>query len=151
MNLIKSCLILLISIIISNPVIAETTKYTGTIQANSVKSLMPLANGDGVLLVEAAGVAALSGTPPSVLAVKCSGLGIVDTESKAKTDFYCSFTESNEDGFDVKGTVEEQTGAFNVIGGSGKWAKAKGKGKFTQVIRTPKGSKNVFEMEITTP
>jgi hypothetical protein len=151
MNLNKTCLILLASILFSNLVAAETMKYTGTIHATSVKSLMPLANGDGVLLVEAAGIAALSGNPPSVLAVKCSGMGIVDTESKANTDFYCSFSESDEDGFDVKGNVKEDNGSFDVIGGSGKWTKAKGKGKFIQVIKTSSGSKNVFELEITTP
>ena len=73
-------------------------------------------NGEGVLLVKASGIAALSGSPPSVLAVKCSGMGIVDSESKAKTDFYCSFIESEKDGFDVKGIVEEDTGAFDVVG-----------------------------------
>jgi hypothetical protein len=151
MKIINTSLILLMTMSFINSVTAETTKYTGTIHANSVKNLMPLANGDGVLLVEASGIAALSGSPPSVLAVKCSGMGIVDAESKAKTDFYCSFTESEEDGFDIKGIIEEETGAFDVIGGSGKWTKAKGKGKFVQIIRTAKGSKNVFEMEITTP
>ena len=151
MKIINSSLILLMTLSFINSVTAETMKYTGTIHANSNKSLMPLANGDGVLLVEASGIAALSGSPPSVLAVKCSGMGVVDSESKAKTDFYCSFIESEKDGFDVKGVVEEDTGAFDVIGGSGKWAKSKGKGKFVQVIRTSDGSKNVFEMEITTP
>lgn len=151
MNSNKTGLILLMSILLTSPVTAETMKYTGTIHASSVKSLMPLANGDGVLLVEAAGVAALSGQPPAVLAVKCSGMGIVDSESKANTDFYCSFSESEEDGFDIKGEVKEDKGTFDVVGGSGKWTKAKGKGKFVQVIKTSKGSKNVFEMEITTP
>ena len=151
MNIYKSGLILLISILVTNPVTAETMKYTGTLHATSVKSLMPLANGDGVMLVEASGIAALSGTPPSVLAVKCSGMGIVDPESKAKTNFYCSFTESEEDGFDVKGIIKEDSGAFHVIGGSGKWAMAKGKGEFIQIIKTAKGSKNVFKLEITTP
>ena len=151
MKIINTSLILLMTMSFINSVTAETTKYTGTIHANSVKNLMPLANGDGVLLVEASGIAALSGNPPSVMAVKCSGMGIVDSESKAKTDFYCSFIESEKDGFDIKGVVKEDAGAFDVIGGSGKWAKAKGKGKFVQVIRTPDGSKNVFEMEITTP
>jgi len=151
MKIINISLILLLTLSFINSVTAETTKYTGTIHANSVKNLMPLANGDGVLLLEASGVAALSGSPPSVLAVKCSGMGIVDSESKAKTDFYCSFIESNEDGFDIKGVVKEDAGTFDVIGGSGKWAKAKGKGKFVQVIRTSEGSKNEFEMEITTP
>lgn len=151
MNLIKTGLILLMTMSLINSVTAETTKYTGTIHANSIKNLMPLANGDGILLVEASGVAALSGSPPSVLAVKCSGMGIVDSESKAKTDFYCSFIESEKDGFDIKGIIKEDAGTFDVIGGSGKWAKATGKGKFVQVIQTPDGSKNVFEMEITTP
>ena len=151
MNLIKTCLILLMTMSLINSVTAETTKYTGTIHANSVKRLMPLANGDGVLLVEASGIAALSGNPPSVLTVKCSGMGIVDSESKAKTDFYCSFIESEKDGFDIKGVIKEDAGTFDVIGGSGKWEKATGKGKFVQVIQTSDGSKNVFEMEITTP
>ena len=126
-------------------------KYTGTIHASSIKSLMPLHNGDGVLLLEASGIAALSGKPPSVLAVKCSGMGMVDSESKANTNFYCSFSESEEDGFDVKGIIHDESGDFDVIGGSGKWSKAKGKGKFVQVIKTSSGSKNVFEMVISTP
>jgi len=151
MNIYKAGLILLISILLTSPVTAETMKYTGTIHVSSNKSLMPLANGDGVLQVEAAGIAALSGNPPSILAIKCSGMGIVDSESKAKTDFYCSFQESYEDGFDVKGKIDGDSGNFSVIGGSGEWAKAKGKGKFLQIIQTPDGSKNVFEMEITTP
>ena len=151
MNIYKAGLILLMSILLANPVTAETMKYTGTIHASSNKSLMPLANGNGVLLLEASGIAALSGKPPSVLAVKCSGMGMVDAKSKAKTDFYCSFTESEEDGFDVKGIIHDESGNFDVIGGSGKWSLAKGKGKFVQVIKTSAGSKNVFEMEITTP
>lgn len=120
MNIYKPGLILLMSIFLTNPVTAETMKYTGTLHASSVKSLMPLANGDGVLLVEASGIAALSGNPPSVLAVKCSGMGIVNAESKAKTNFYYSFTESNEGGFDIKGVINEDTSAFDVIGGNGK-------------------------------
>lgn len=112
---------------------------------------MPLANGDAVVLVEAAGISAMSGNPPSVLAVKCSGMGIVDENSKAKTDFYYSFKETENDGFDIKGVINEDSGTFGVIGGSGKWSQATGKGKFVQVIQTPDGSKNVFEMEITTP
>jgi hypothetical protein len=151
MNIIKTSLILLISILLTTPVTAATTKYTGSIHASSNKSLMPLSNGDGVLLVEAAGIGTLSGNPPSLLAVKCSGMGIVDKESKAKTDFYCSFNESETDGFDIKGTIDGNTGTFKVIGGSGKWDKAKGKGKFVQVIQTSSGSKNDFELEITTP
>ncbi len=52
MKIINSSLIILMSLSFINSVTAETTKYTGTIHANSVKNLMPLANGDGVLLVE---------------------------------------------------------------------------------------------------
>jgi hypothetical protein len=151
MKLFNYSLILLISILFTTQASAETMKYTGTIHATTVKSLMPLANGDGVLITEASGIAALSGNPPSVLAVKCSGMGIVDAESKATTDFYCSFIESEQDAFDIKGAVKGEAGDFKVIGGSGKWADAKGKGKFVQVLKNAKGSKNVFELEITTP
>ena len=130
---------------------ADTIKYTGVLYASSYKSMMPLANGDAVVLVEADGIASLSETPPAILDVKCAGMAIVDEEDNATTSFYCSFLESIENGFDVKGTLDGKLGNFKVIGGVGKWANAKGQGKFTQVIQTPEGSKNIFELKITTP
>ena len=39
-------------------VTAENIKYTGTIYATSIQTLMPLGNGDGVVLSEVAGVSA---------------------------------------------------------------------------------------------
>ena len=46
---------------------------------------------------------------------------------------------------------DETGGAFDVIGGSGKWAGATGNGKFVRVIQSDEGNKNVFEVEITVP
>ena len=128
----------------------ETTKYTGTLYANPTKSLLPLGNGNGVMLVEASGIAALSGNPPAIFAVICAGMGVVDAESNATTDFYCNMKESEEDSFDIRGSIKEKKGVFDVIGGSGKWSGATGKGKFDQAMVSDEGSKNILELEITT-
>ena len=57
--------------------------------------------------------------------------------------------------FDFKGNAAEadgkSKGSFDVIGGSGKWAGATGKGKFKRIMQTDTGTKTVLEVEITTP
>ena len=130
----------------------QTSKYTGTVYATPVKKLMPLGNGDGVLIIQSAGIVAMSGEPPTIHAMSCSGMGLQKVDETVSTDFYCNLKESEADSFDIKGTSSDETGGeFDVIGGSGKWAGATGKGKFVRVIQSEEGNKNVFEVEITVP
>jgi len=140
-------------LLITNSVFAgQTTRYTGTVYATPVKNLMPLGNGEGVLIMQSSGIVAMSGEPPTIQALSCSGMGLQKLDESTTTDFYCNLKENTEDSFDIKGTAGNETGGeFDVIGGSGKWAGATGKGKFVSVIQSEEGNKNVFEVEITVP
>ena len=133
----------------------ETIKYTGTVYASPVKHLMPLGNGDAVLVIELAGIVALSDNPPTLGTLVCTGMGLQKVDNTVSTDFYCNIKQNDEDSFDFKGNATESDGkskgSFDVIGGSGKWANATGKGKFKRTLKTEGGSKSVLEVEITTP
>lgn len=130
----------------------QTSEYTGTVYATPVKNLMPLGNGDGVLIMQSSGIVAMSGDPPTIHALSCSGMGLEKPDETTTTDFYCNLKETPEDSFDIKGTVGgEGAGGFDVIGGSGKWAGATGTGEFVRVVESEKGNKTVFQVKITVP
>ncbi len=142
--------------ITSSAFAGQTAKYTGTVYASPVKHLMPLGNGDAVLIIEIAGIVALSGNPPTLSALTCSGMGLEKADSSTATDFYCNIKASDEDSFDLKGKATETAdgqsqGSFDVVGGSGKWANATGKGKFNRILKTEAGSKTTLEVDITVP
>lgn len=131
----------------------ETTKYTGTVYATPVKHLMPLGNGDAVLVVELAGIVALSDNPPTLGTLVCTGMGLQKADNTTSTNFYCNIKQNDADSFDFKGNASEadgkSKGSFDVVGGSGKWAGATGKGKFKRVSKSDVGTKTVIEIEIT--
>jgi len=131
----------------------ETTKYTGTVYATPVKHLMPLGNGDAVLVVELAGIVALSDNPPTLGTLVCTGMGLQKADNTTSTNFYCNIKQNDADSFDFKGNASEadgkSKGSFDVVGGSGKWAGATGKGKFKRVSKSDAGTKTVIEIEIT--
>ncbi len=134
---------------------AETTKYTGTVFASPVKHLMPLSNGDAVLMIESSGIMALSGNPPTINTISCSGMGYQTVDNKTTTDFYCNIKENDSDSLDLKGKAtdkgNESDGSFDVIGGSGKWKGASGKGKFIRLEKSAGANKTFLEIEVTTP
>lgn len=154
-SFLQKIIIIFFSCVFSISVSAETIKYTGTVSGHPVKHLMPLGNGDAVLTMQSIGVIALSGTPPTINTMKCSGLGYQTVDDKTTTDFYCNIAENDEDSFDIKGTASEVNneadGSFKVIGGSGKWKDATGKGKFIRYDKTDTSNKMFLEMEITKP
>jgi len=135
-------------------VTAENIKYTGTVYGASVQSLMPLGNGDGVVITEVAGVSAMSGNPPSLFGFTCAGMGIADEEGKGDIDIYCTFKENENDSFDLKGTVKQGAAKLKVIGGSGKYAGATGKGTYKRTDQAKSGSmgasKGLIEVSIRT-
>ena len=145
--------LLMFGLVLSHSVYAaQTTKYTGTVYAAPVKNLMPLGNGDGVLIMQSAGVVAMSGDPPTMHILTCSGMGLEKADETTITDFYCNLQENTADSFDIKGTIGgDGAGGFTVIGGSGKWAGASGKGEFARVDKSEIGNKSVFHVEITVP
>ena len=110
---------------------AQTEKLTGRIYAEPVRTQLPLGNGDAVLNLTVAGLVAMSESPPAMWGFACAGLGIVDKESKSKVDVYCTFIRNDNDQIDIKGTIDENKSAkIKVIGGSGKYEGATGKGTY---------------------
>ena len=157
MNKITTIWATILSVLIfthSTVVVAENIKYTGTVYAISVQSLMPLGNGDGVVISEVSGVSAMSGNPPSLFGFNCAGMGIEDAEGKAEIDIYCTFKENDDDSFDLKGTIKQGKGKLKVIGGSGKYADATGKGTFKRTDGGKPGTtgaaKGIIEVSIRT-
>lgn len=67
-------------------------------------------------------------------------------------DAYCTFSANDTDRLDVKGSERPgRPGALEVIGGSGKWAGARGTGVFTRVGSEGEHNFFNFEIELTTP
>jgi hypothetical protein len=80
-------------------------------------------------------------------------MGLQKADNSTSTDFYCNLKQNDEDSFDFKGTSAEadgkSKGSFDIVGGSGKWAGASGKGKFKRVAESDVGAKSIIEIEIT--
>ncbi len=154
-NILQKVILFALLCITTSAFAGETTKYTGTVYASPVKHLMPLGNGDAVLAIELAGIVALSDNPPTLGALVCTGMGLQKADNTTSTDFYCNIKLNDEDSFDCKGNAAEadgkSKGSFDVVGGSGVWAGATGKGKFKRIMQTDTGTKTVLEIEITTP
>ncbi len=64
---------------------------------------------------------------------------------------YCTFTETGDDGFDIKATVHDDSGSVEIIGGSGKWTDATGKGNVKRKYSAGNRGSYDYEFNITTP
>ncbi len=64
---------------------------------------------------------------------------------------YCTFTASGDDGFDIKAAVRDDSGSVEIIGGSGKWANATGKGSVKRKYSAGNRGSYEYEFSITTP
>lgn len=145
-NYLLACVFLLVA---AQGAAAETIELTGRVYADRAANLLPLGNGDGAMTVQASGVVAMSGNPPSLFALGCAGLGLVDKEGEATMDVYCSLTEDGENAFDLKGRVHKGEGTFDVIGGSGRFAGATGKATYKRLGDASSGT-GVLEVKLKT-
>ena len=84
-------------------------------------------------------------------AIRCNGLGVVGTNGKYAADFYCNLAENDTDRFDLKGEDTEKGGKATIIGSSGKWKGATGKGTFDPIEVNETSSKSMIKLRITTP
>ena len=133
--------------------VAEAVTYTGSGNVQGEQDLMPLASGDAVVLGTVVGVVAISTEPPSILDVRCSGMGIAKREGEFGSVLYCAFTDPLDQihGFDVKGIERGKQVSLEVVGGSGRWAGASGKGMLDKVRDWADGGSFTFELTIDTP
>jgi hypothetical protein len=152
MNLNKRSILLLCALgAMSTGSRAETVEISGSLRTTVAKTLMPLGNGGSVITASNHGVAAISTSPPTLMDVKCVGMGHLPPEGDHATDFYCTFSANEEDRLDLKGTDGPAGGTATVIGGSGKWQGATGGGTFTRESSTETTSSSTFQLKLTTP
>ena len=132
---------------------AEPVTYTGSGNYRSDQDLMPLASGDAVVLGTAQGIAAISTTPPSIVELRCSGMGIAKAQGEVGSVFYCTFADPSNsmDAFDVKGIERGDSSSLEVVGGSGRWAGASGTGSLIRVQEWSDGGSFEIELTIDTP
>lgn len=129
----------------------ETTAYTGTTKTVVSKSTLPLGNGNSVVAAVSRGMATLSTTPPILLELNCTGLGLLGANQSYAADFYCSLEADAENVLDLKGTESADGSHFTVLGGSGRWQGASGGGTFKRLAGSDTEASASFEMTITTP
>jgi hypothetical protein len=131
---------------------AETT-YSGTGNAVTSYTLLPLANGGAAVQMTNSNVATIAPSDPGFIYGDCAGLGYMPPEKETMTGtFYCTFRESAADSFDIKGTTEQVgQGTVEIIGGSGKWKDASGSGSFKRKFADGNRTTYDYEFRITTP
>jgi len=142
-------LIVLVMMMSMNTVMAAQEKLEGRVYAASVRTLMPLGSGDAVISLNAQGIVAMSGDTPLLFGMNCIGMGLQDSNDKITNNVYCTFKRNDADTFDIKGTVIDGKGDLNVIGGSGRYAGATGKGNFKRLADDEEGM-GLIEFNIRT-
>lgn len=131
----------------------ETVTYTGSGTVMGYETLMPLVDGESVVTAISNGLVAVSTTPPSILAVQCSAMGLMDAEDDLNLEYYCKLrdTSTGENAIVVKGLETADGNVVEVIGGAGRWAGATGKGNIKHVSGDDSRSQFTVELTVTTP
>ena len=119
-------------LMIANTAMAATETLTGRVYATATHTLMPMGSGNAAISEEIVGIVAIGGDSPLIYNLTCIGLGIQDTENKFINNVYCTFKRNDNDSFDIEGKVIDGKGNLKVIGGSGKYAGATGKGSYVR-------------------
>ena len=110
-----------------------------------------LANGGAAIHLSNQTVATITPSESGFIFGDCAGLGYLSPESAYEVHVFCTFTETGNDSFDIKGEGGVKGGSVEIIGGSGKWIGATGTGTFTRKWADgPRGSYD-YEFHITTP
>ena len=146
--------LVLLTLLASANLLAETTSYTGTGTYDGTVLQMTLANEQTVTGIRADVIATISTNPPALLFGQCMGMGLIPAEGEEAgygADFYCTFRQSEEDAFDFKGVDQLGGITIEVIGGSGKWAGASGSGTIDRTRHRIGSGDFAYEVTITTP
>lgn len=131
--------------------VGETITYKGTGTYEVMRAVLPLANGGAAIHLSNNIVATINPSESGFIFGDCAGLGYLTVESSYSADVYCTFTETGDDSFDIKGVVRDAGGNVEIIGGSGKWTDATGQGSIKRKYSA--GSRGSYEyvFSITTP
>jgi len=129
----------------------ETVIYKGTGTYQVMRAVLPLANGGAAIQHSNNIVASIEPSESGFIFGDCAGLGYLTVEGSYSGDIYCTFTETGDDSFDIKGTGEGGSGTVVVIGGSGKWMGATGTGRIERKYAAENRGTYEYEFSITTP
>ncbi|GMQ95693.1 MAG: hypothetical protein BMS9Abin14_144 [Gammaproteobacteria bacterium] len=130
---------------------AETVTYKGMGTYEVMRAVLPLANGSAAVQFSNDIVATINPSESGFIFGDCAGLGYLSVEGSYSGDVYCTFTETGDDSFDIKGTARGDSGSVEIIGGSGKWTGATGKGSIKRKYSAGNRGSYEYEFSITTP
>ena len=129
----------------------ETVTYKGMGTYEVMRAVLPLANGGAAVQLSHNIVATITPSEPGFIFGDCAGLGYLTVEGRYSGALYCTFTETGDDGFDIKAAVRDDSGSVEIIGGSGKWTDATGKGSVKRKYSEGNRGSYEYEFSITTP
>ena len=130
----------------------ETVTYSGVGTFVANRSTLPLANGAAAFQLANDVVATIAPSESGVLYGDCAGLGYADAKGEYSARAFCTFSETETDGFVIDASVEPGVGGtVKIIGGSGKWAGATGDGILEAKADDGYGGSYSYEFRITTP
>ena len=129
----------------------ETVTYKGMGTYEVMRAVLPLANGGAAVQLSNNVVATINPSESGFIFGDCAGLGYLTVEGRYSGDIYCTFTETGDDGFDIKGVMRDKSGSVEIIGGSGKWTGATGKGSIKRKYSAGNQGSYEYEFSITTP
>jgi hypothetical protein len=116
-----------------------------------MRALLPLANGGAAIHLSHNIVATIDPSESGFIFGDCAGLGYLTVEGSYSGTLYCTFTETGDDSFDLKVVSRDDSGSVEIIGGSGKWADATGKGSVKRKYSAGNRGSYEYEFNITTP
>lgn len=129
----------------------ETVTYKGMGTYEVMRAVLPLANGGAAVQLSHNIVATITPSEPGFIFGDCAGLGYLTVEGRYSGALYCTFTETGDDGFDIKAVMRDNSGSVEIIGGSGKWTGATGKGSIKRKYAAGNRGSYEYEFSITTP
>jgi len=130
----------------------ETVTYRGVGTFVAIRSTLPLANGGAAFQLANDVVATIEPSESGVLYGDCAVLGYAEAGGEYSARAFCTFAETEADGFVIDASIEPGVGGtVKIIGGSGKWAGASGDGTLEAKSADSYGGSYSYEFRITTP
>ena len=151
-RLTKGAVLACATVMLMSPTVSagETVTYKGMGTYEVMRAVLPLANGGAAIHLSHNIVATIDPSESGFIFGDCAGLGHLTAEGRYSGALYCTFTETGDDSFDLKATTGDDSGSVEIIGGSGKWTDATGKGSLTRKYAAENGGSYVYEFNITT-
>jgi hypothetical protein len=129
----------------------ESVTYRGTGSYVLTRAILPLANGDAVMHLIHDAIATIEPSESGFIYGDCAGLAHLTVENEYSSQFFCTFTETEGNSFDLRGRDEKDGASVEIIGGSGKWTGATGAGIWKRKWGQNNRGTYEYEIKITTP